>query len=429
MPAVRVRGGVQALKVVAGRTLAVAITLALAACASRAPDPLTPVATPAPGARVVDLLVTTTRVPEATAGATGMFTGERAGVLHFADIAISIPPAANREVGRVQWPRATPGDPLREFVTRRARDVDGREFDRLLGAAAAANGGRVLVFAHGFNQRFEDAVFGFAQFTADSGAPAAPVLFTWPSRGNVLAYGYDRGSANYSRDAFERVLRRIVAHPAVRDVSVVAHSMGSWLTMETLRQIAIRDRRVPARVTNVMLAAPDLDVDDFRAQLARIGPARPRFTLFVSRDDRALAVSRLVWGSQARLGEVDPASDFVRTCLVRAGIEVVDVTATGAGDGLRHGRFSDSPQVVRYIGGLLSRGHDFGGGPTLTETVTGVAARVTSGVGSTVGAIVTAPIVVFERGAADVVGTQLVDARRSVTGEAGEAGTALCEVP
>ena len=62
---------------------------------------------------------------------------------------------------------------------------------------------QVLVFVHGFNNRFEDAVFRFAQIIHDSRADVAPVLFTWPSKGSVFAYGYDRESANYSRDALE----------------------------------------------------------------------------------------------------------------------------------------------------------------------------------------------------------------------------------
>jgi esterase/lipase superfamily enzyme len=47
----------------------------------------------------------------------------------------------------------------------------------------------VLVFIHGFNNRFDDAVFRFAQIVHDADARVVPVLFTWPSRGSVLAYG------------------------------------------------------------------------------------------------------------------------------------------------------------------------------------------------------------------------------------------------
>ena len=57
-----------------------------------------------------------------------------------------------------------------------------------------------LIFVHGFNNRFDDAVYRFAQVVHDAKAPGIPVLFTWPSRGELSlpAYTYDRESANSS---------------------------------------------------------------------------------------------------------------------------------------------------------------------------------------------------------------------------------------
>ncbi len=73
--------------------------------------------------------------------------------------------------------------------------------------------------------------------------------------------------------------------------------MGNWLTLEALRQMAIRNDGLPKKFKNVMLAAPDVDVDVFRSQIEDMGSQHPRFTLFVSRDDRALAFSRRVWAT------------------------------------------------------------------------------------------------------------------------------------
>src|SRR5690606_29795012 len=137
---------------------------------------------------------------------------------------------------------------------------------------------RVLVFVHGYNSGFEDAVYRFAQIVHDSGTDAIPVLFTWPSRGKLLAYNYDRESTSYSRDAFEEVLQALARDPSVDEVSILAHSMGNLLTLESLRQMSIRDRRVAPKIMNVMLAAPDVDVDVFRTQITRMGEPRPRFT-------------------------------------------------------------------------------------------------------------------------------------------------------
>ena len=103
--------------------------------------------------------------------------------------------------------------------------------------------GHVLVFVHGFNNRYEDSVFRFAQIVHDSGANVAPILFTWPSRASVFDYNYDKESTNFSRTALERTLATLVADPTVKDITVMAHSMGTWLAMEALRQMAITGRQ------------------------------------------------------------------------------------------------------------------------------------------------------------------------------------------
>ncbi len=246
-----------------------------------------------------------------------MFSGERGLDARYADIAVSIPPDANRTRGDVQWPSRLPADPAREFVTVKADVLEKSEvrpvFDRLV---AAHRPRRALVFVHGYNNSFEDAVYRFAQIVHDSGAPVAPVLFTWPSRGQLLAYNYDRESSTYSRDALEEVLTTLAKDPKVDEISILAHSMGNWVTLETLRQMAIRHGgRLPKKINVVMLAAPDVDVDVFRSQIADIREPRPQFILFVSQDDRALAVSRTIAGNVSRLGAVDPGN---RALQVRA---------------------------------------------------------------------------------------------------------------
>jgi len=80
---------------------------------------------------------------------------------------------------------------------------------------------------------------------------------------------------------------------------------------------------------------------------------RPAFTLFVSRDNRALAVS---WGSEARPGVIDPDQEPYRTQLEQANVTVLDLTRLRAGDALNHGKFAQSPDVVQLIGKRLAEG-------------------------------------------------------------------------
>ena len=113
----------------------------------------------------------------------------------------------------------------------------------------------MLIFVHGFNNRFDDAVYRFAQIVHDAKAPGIPVLFTWPSRGRIETsrLTYDRESANYSRDAFEELLTTLTANPNVKEINIVAHSMGNWVTLEALRGISIRSGKIGGKIRNVPL--------------------------------------------------------------------------------------------------------------------------------------------------------------------------------
>jgi esterase/lipase superfamily enzyme len=238
-------------------------------------------------------------------------------------------------------------------VTVSADYLSKQDFRGAVGVAVKANKRkRVLVFVHGFNNRFDDAVYRFSQIVHDSGSPAVPILFTWPSRGELKlrAYTYDRESANYSRDALEALLDDIASNPNVAEINVVAHSMGNWVTLEALRSRSIRAKRGTDKIKNVFLVAPDVDTDVFRTQIQRIGTPRPRISLFVSQDDKALALSQTIWGGVPRLGEIDPAKEPYRSELEREHIEVFDLTSLKtAGDDAHDRAFDDVTRVMTMV--------------------------------------------------------------------------------
>ncbi|MCD1264819.1 alpha/beta hydrolase [Shinella sumterensis] len=372
--------------------------IVLAGCAGRPEGVLVPSGKVVPGVSTVDLLVATTRAPSSQPGV--LFSGERGSELAVSDIVVSIPPDDKRKVGQVQWPKKLPADPMKDFSTVSVKPIDG---------AKAANGWlgrnlpksrRVLIFVHGFNNRYEDAVYRFAQIVHDSKTDAAPVIFTWPSRASIFDYSYDKESTNYSRDALEELLRAAVNTPQVGEITIMAHSMGTWLAVETLRQMAIRDGRVPKKIQQVILASPDLDVDVFGQQMRAIGKDkkdRPNFTLFVSRDDRALTLSRRISGNIDRLGQINPAEEPYRTMLEKQGITVLDLTALKSGDRLNHGKFAESPEVVRLIGNRLIDGQSVTDSEVgLGERIGAVALGTAQTVGSAASIAVSTPIAVFD---------------------------------
>ncbi len=372
-----------------------AICLLVQGCAGRPLGVLIPAENVVEGISSVDMLVATTRAPSEQKGF--LFSGERAQDATMTEIKIAIPPAANREIGQVQWPKRLPADLNREFGTLSIKEIKDRAEARQWLLKNLPKSGRVLVFVHGFNNRYEDAVYRFAQVVHDSNADVAPILFTWPSRASIFDYNYDKESTNYSREALENILRNIAQVPQVREVTVMAHSMGTWLAMESLRQMAIRDKGIASKIKNVVLASPDIDVDVFAKQWHEMGNNRPKFTIFVSRDDRALMLSRRISGNIDRLGQINPNAEPYRTQLTHEGITAIDLTALKGGDRLNHGKFADSPEVVQLIGTRLLSGQTITDSDVgLGERIGAVALGAAQTVGVTAGAAISAPIAVFD---------------------------------
>jgi esterase/lipase superfamily enzyme len=319
------------------------------------------------------------------------FSGERAPRLSFARLDITVP--RSHKPGELELPESGPGDPRKHFV---ATDLTRLDLAPVVADVRKDLQRRppsqrdVLVFVHGYNTNFADAVYRFAQIVYDSGFKGVPVLFSWPSRGELLAYPYDRESAYYSRDFLESNLRAITRDLGPPRMDILAHSMGTLLTLETLRQAAIRgDGSFGGKLRDVMLAAPDVDLDVFKTQMRQI--KRP-VTVFVSADDRALDFSRRFAGDKTRLGAVSSKDTETIAELEKLGVRLIDLSEVSSGDPLNHAKFAASPKVVQLIGERLRQDNGIAtAGPTLGDKLGDVAGGVVGTVGSTVGLVVTAP--------------------------------------
>ena len=390
---------------------AVAITaFSLAGCARGFLDPVAKVASP--GTSQVEMLVATTRARAKERAE--MFSGDRGQELDFADIVVSIPPA--HQAGNIEYPHQIPGDPATDFVTlhptQRIHEQEARTvFRRLLRAKPKK---QVLVFVHGFNNRFEDVVFRFAQWVHDSKSEVVPVLFTWPSKGNLLYYGYDRESVEYSRDELEGGLRFLAKNPEVREISIFAHSMGNWLTLEALRQMSIRDGKVAGKIRNVVLADADVGVKVGYKQIDRIealGVKRPNFTLVTKEDDRALAISRGFW-KEPRLGSIDPVRE--RTNLERRGIMAIYATTFPALDLAHHSGVFNNPELSNIVARALRTDQTLTPNASIGEKLTHATAGLTVSVGQAAGAVVSAPLAIVDPDAREHYGDQIDALTQSV---------------
>ena len=336
--------------------IALGLSLVLTACASRPKDVLTPVADTVPSTSRVAMLVTTTRARSDNPGE--MFTGERALTPSFAEVTVSIPPPSVRKVGEVAWPKKLPPNPATDFAVLKAEEVTKEQAQRVASASVRKSPDHsVLVFIHGFNNRFEDSVYRFAQIAHDTGTDSAPILVTWPSRGSTLAYGYDRESTNYTRDALETLFQYLARDPEIKEVSVLAHSMGNWLALESLRQMAIRNGRSSGKVQERHAGCARCRCRCVPHRRLPTWANSTRSSLFSFRRTTAH------WLFRAGFGAMSPDSDRstrsrppYKEELEANNITVIDLTKVKSGDKLNHGKFAESPQIVQLIGSRISQG-------------------------------------------------------------------------
>lgn len=375
----------------------------LAGCAGRLENVLQPVAAKGPGTSTVDMMVATTRQPTDKPGE--LYSGERGTAISLNDIVVSIPPDRNRKIGEVQWPSHVPANPEKEFaVLKVGRVVSERNIFEWFSENRNAKR-QVVIFVHGFNNTYSDAVFRFAQIIHDSGTDAAPILFTWPSRGNVFDYLYDKESTNFSRRALEDLILQSAESPDVGEVTILAHSMGSWLTAEALRGVAMRNKTIPAKVKNVILASPDIDIDVFRRQMIEMGAQRPHFTIFSSTRDKALQVSRWLSGGVNRVGGFD--STPYAADLAKLGITVVDTSSVKPDDALGHNTFADNRDMVQLLGRRLAGQSLDTGQVSLADRVGIAAVRTADLAGSAAKVVVAAPMSIVSDDARQVLKQQL----------------------
>jgi esterase/lipase superfamily enzyme len=149
-----------------------------------------------------------------------------------------------------------------------------------------------------------------------------------------------------------KLIRQLTETPGVGRVHILAHSMGAWLTMEALRQDAIAGSPALAeKLGDVMLAAPDIDLNVFRQQLARVDASH--VFVLVAANDRALSLARSLTGDRQRLGAMDPTNAADRAALSALGVRVYDLTRE-ADIFIGHGAYADAPDALRTIGAQIA---------------------------------------------------------------------------
>lgn len=218
-----------------------------------------------------------------------------------------------------------------------------------------------MIFIHGFNVSFQDALRSAARLQAAYSTPDRPlevVAFSWPSDGSATHYPSDRHDAKASGLAIARGLGKLVRflhaldaeNACQRKLFLVCHSMGNYVLRSAVSELIKMHRTLPRVFAEVVLAAADEDDDTFELdhKLARLPELTDRVSVYFNRGDRALTASDYLKGNPDRLGSDGPRKPRA----VHAKISLVDCSDV-VGGLLEHDYFISSPRVIADIRPVL----------------------------------------------------------------------------
>ncbi|MEH6790079.1 alpha/beta hydrolase [Parasphingorhabdus sp.] len=226
-----------------------------------------------------------------------------------------------------------------------------------LAAATQKRDGRILLYVHGFRETFFTSARDSAQIARLAGLDIPMVHYSWPSQGELLKYAADETNMYYNERQFRSFLIKLAQQPWTKEIILVAHSLGVRLAIPAIEFVDRNSSNADSsNISNIILAAPDIDRQDFERDIAetvltmrRVNNDR-RITVYVSAKDRALGLSYNFHG-YPRLGRPDcfnpfeaeslRAQGYPERCYAaktrydtepeKSGLTIVDTTAVSRG--------------------------------------------------------------------------------------------------
>ncbi|HVZ03474.1 alpha/beta hydrolase [Hyphomicrobium sp.] len=245
-------------------------------------------------------------------------------------------------------------DPEKHFTIQEIKSLTEDQMLTLIKARLATSAtfkDHAFVFVHGFNTSFDNALYRTAQIAYDLHFDGVPFLYSWPSGGKIASYTYDHGSVEQAEPMLTEFLKMVIQKSGAKSISLIAHSMGNELLLRVLQQLK---PHVPPGVviSQVILAAPDVDRDKFNIIARQITDFAKGVTLYAASNDRALSYSARFWGGVPRAGDI-PASGP----LIIPGVDTIDVTAVSTDAlGLNHSGYAENPALLDDVKALVEYG-------------------------------------------------------------------------
>lgn len=246
-------------------------------------------------------------------------------------------------------------DPKTHFTMKEIKSLSEAELIALVKERLAASQrfkDHALVFIHGYNTSFDFAIYRTAQVAYDLKFDGAAFAYSWPSGGGVASYTYDRESSGQAEPYLKEFLKLVVAKSGAKSVSIIAHSMGNQPTLQVLRDLKRDSDAAGVKISQIILAAPDVDRDNFENIAKEIQGLASGVTLYAAANDRALRVSRNFYGGVPRAGDVPDGGP-----LVIDGVDTIDVTDASMDSlGLNHSGYAENNALLEDIARLIETG-------------------------------------------------------------------------
>lgn len=223
---------------------------------------------------------------------------------------------------------------------------------------------QALLFIHGYNNSFADALLRVAQIAAATSYQGRVYLFSWPSQESRFAYIGDMDYAEQAEIDLEYFMNAILRDANGLELNILAHSMGSQVLLRSIENIRpVFDRRDAGgqrdRVTipNVVFAAPDVSELVFKRKVSMLSRFADRITVYASANDGALDVSKMLRGKVPRAGGITNGYPIEVD-----GVDVIDITGqslpwyyTDRYLGTYHSAFAFEQPVLEDIHALFSK--------------------------------------------------------------------------
>lgn len=264
-------------------------------------------------------------------------------VVHYGTCDVSIPP--KHEVGAVERPMIGPENEQEHVVLQKTESLEEEAFFASIRnklASLPRSDKSCFVFIHGFNVDFENAARRTAQIHYDLKFEGVPIFFSWPSRANVRHYFSDRNEIEFSRYVIKQFLTDVADRSDAERIHVIAHSMGADATCRAIAEMGEKGKVFD----QIVLAAPDIDREVFRRQIApRLTKTANRTTLYCSKNDLALLLSR-------NFNDATRAGDSSQGALVIQDVDTVDASNIDT-DLLGHSYYGDCLPLLNDVHDLL----------------------------------------------------------------------------